>query len=138
MKVGKYRQFKRIEGAISYLLLSIYVPLSSFIDLKGKMIMTKRVWAFLNTKETGKKKSIGEQTKILQRYKNGNYRISGKRSISSGNWKRKRTMLLHHREVREYKEFYDFKGSYLEAVANKGKELREGKGMWIESIPKSP
>jgi len=104
---------------------------------KGYNMMTKRVWAFLNTKEKGRD-SIGQQTKILKRYKNGNFKIEGRRSISPGNWKRKRTMLLHHREVREYKEFYEFKGSYLEAIKAKGKELKTGEGMWIESIPKSP
>ena len=103
----------------------------------GKDMMTKRVWAFLNTKEPGRK-TIGQQTKILKRYKNGNFKIEGQRSITPGNWKRKRTMLLHHREVREFKEFYEYKGTYLEAMKAKGKELKKGKGMWIESIPKSP
>lgn len=117
------------------------LPLNLFeghkLITEGLKMMTKRVWAFLNTKEKGRD-TIGQQTKILKRYKNGNYKIAGQRSITSGNWKRKRTMLLHHREVREYKEFYEFKGTYLEAMKEKGEELKTGEGMWIESIPKSP
>ena len=97
--------------------------------------MTKRLWHLISAEEKGRK-SIKAQTTILQRYKNGNYRIPGKRSITPGNWKRKRSMLLHHREVREYKEFYEFKGTYLEAVRLKGKEVEEGKGMFIEAMQK--
>ena len=112
-------------------------PLFFYGYYTGKDMMTKRVWQFLNTKEKGRK-TIGDQTKILERYKNANYRIEGRRSITPGNWKRKRTMLLHHREVREFKEFYEYKGTYLEAMKAKGKELKKGKGMWIESVPESP
>lgn len=100
-------------------------------------MMTKRVWQFLNTKERGEK-SVAEKVEVLKVYKNGNYSIPGQRSITPGNWKRKRSMLLHHKEVREYISFYDFEGSYLEAVGEKGTELESGEGMWIESIPESP
>jgi len=137
--------FIGLNQAVNYILEGVGIFLSPVnisispppFNMQGKDMMTKRVWAFLNTKEKGRD-SIGQQTKILKRYKNGNFKIEGQRSITPGNWKRKRTMLLHHREVREYKEFYEFKGTYLEAMKAKGKELREGKGMWIESIPKSP
>lgn len=120
-------------GVFSYLLYRPRLPLSLFI--KGFDMMTKRLWYLINAKEEGRK-TIREQTKVVHKYKNGNYRIPGQRSISPGNWKRKRTMLLHHREVREYKEFYEFKGTYLEAVREKGKELKKGKGMFIESMQK--
>jgi len=125
------------RGAIIHFLSPDSKMLIVLLFSKGLDMMTKRVWQFLNTKETGKK-TIGEQTKILKRYKNGNYKIESRRSITPGNWKRKRTMLLHHREVREFKEFYEYKGTYLEAMKAKGKELKRGKGMWIESIPDSP
>jgi len=102
---------------------------------KGKDMMIKRLWHLISVEEKGRK-SIKAQTTIIKRYKNGNFKIEGQRSITPGNWKRKRTMLLHHREVREYKEFYEFKGTYLEAVRAKGKEVEEGKGMFIESMQK--
>jgi len=136
MEFGLTMKIRGVGRVFSYL----QIPLFGFTPLlcEGIDMMTKRVWAFLNTKETGKKKSIGDQTKILKRYKNGNFKIEGQRSITPGNWKRKRTMLLHHREVREYREFYEDTRPYLESVKGKGVELQDGKGMWIESIPKSP
>lgn len=121
-------------GVFSYLLLPQgSQSLPSFI--KRFDMMTKHLWHLVNAKEKDGL-SIKDKTKIVKRYKNGNYKIPGQRSITPGNLKRKKSMLLHHKEVREFKEFYEFKGTYLQAVRAKGKEVKKGKGMFIESMQK--
>ena len=98
-------------------------------------MMTKKLWHLINAKEDGV--AIRDKIKVEKVYKNGNYKIPGQRSISPGNWKRKRGMLLHHKEVREFRRFYGKeKESYLKSVKEKGKEMKKGKGMFIESIQK--
>jgi len=62
-------------------------------------------------------RTIQDKVHVKQIYKNGNYRIPGQRSISPGNWNRKRSMLIHHKEVRAYREYYGLENvPYLKSV----------------------
>lgn len=131
-KLNNYTEGKGLVFCLLYSQISLHA-FPSFC--MGLFMMTKRLWFLMNAKDVDGK-TIKDKTKILERYKNGNFRIVGKRSISPGNWKRKRTMMLHHREVREFKEFYEWEGTYLEAVRAKGKEIKKSKGMFIESMQK--
>lgn len=78
--------------------------------------MNKEEYRLMTIKEKGRP-TVKEKIDVLKVYKNGNYRIKGQRSISPGNWNRKRSMLLHHVEVRAFRDFKSYEDkSYLEVT----------------------
>jgi len=87
------------------------------------------------TTKTGE--PIEEATAILKIYKNGNFKIPGRRSISLANLHRMRGALLHHSEVRLFIRLERFKGNYLQAVKGK-KEDKKNIEKWFKRYLEYP
>ena len=135
MRSGLIKSVKEGRGYfLSPDLYSSSLPLF-FIGLIGiiRMVgMMKGKQSLLHRKTDVKGMTIYERTKTIQTYKNGNIKIPGVRSISPANAKRKRSMLLHHAQVRGFIKGEDFKGKYINAVREKKEDIKKYVGKYSE------